>query len=252
MPALTLATEKARRPSQTAGDQGQEEARSSTPPRPSYSPVTPVFPHATLASRTSTSDQNSRLPDFTTEPSPVPISESDNPDAIALRSAISVLQMQRQQSLRDIRNLDKMKKAAVANPEAFAIELTAGSLSSRKTDGLLNLSPPLDESPDDDEMDFDTPQNSEKTSGDSDFGKIPFPQNVVRCPPINWAKYHIVGASLDKLHEEQRRRPSAGEPRRGEPPQRAPEHVVAAPYRPFVDKLEPAMRTRSGSKGKNG
>jgi len=71
----------------------------------------------------------------------------------------------------------------------------------------------------------------------------------VRTPPVNWAKYHIVGPPLDRMHEEQRRNPTLGELRRDEA-ERAPDHVVAAPYRPFVDKIEGSGRTRStGKKG---
>lgn len=81
------------------------------------------------------------------------------------------------------------------------------------------------------------------------FGVIPGPQNIVRTPPINWAKYHIVGESLDKLHEEQKARPIPGQPRRDGDPLRAPEHIIAAPYNPWSDKLSDSpMRTRSFSK----
>ena len=81
--------------------------------------------------------------------------------------------------------------------------------------------------------------------------EIPGSQNVVRAPPINWAQYHIVGESLDKLHEEQRRRPVGGEPvgeeeLRPKERDRAPEHVIARPYDPFVDKLP------SGGGGRRG
>ena len=76
------------------------------------------------------------------------------------------------------------------------------------------------------------------------FPPIPGPQNIVRCPPINWSKYHIVGESLDKLHEEQKIRPTNGEPSTDQDdskppgpstePSRAEEALVAAPLRPLA------------------
>jgi hypothetical protein len=80
----------------------------------------------------------------------------------------------------------------------------------------------------------------------SKFGHIPTPQNVVRMPPINWAKYQVVGEPLNRMHEEQLYRPTPGEPRR----ERAPEHVLAAPYRPLVDHLETPSRLGRPSKTK--
>ena len=92
----------------------------------------------------------------------------------------------------------------------------------------------------------------EKDGLESRFPKLPEPQNVFRCPPVNWAKYHVVGESLDKLHEEQMKRPSEGEPQveaalsqgqgagnimKGQVDHlgRAPESVIARPYSMFED-----------------
>ena len=244
-----------------------------TPPRPPYSPVTPVFAqlapvqpnngtghsivpppvsqaespteartaqfasqpqHGPSQMTTSSSSSTTTTPaQFATEPPPaVPISESENPDAIALRSAISILQMQKQQSLRDMYALDRMKKAAKADPERFARELAGGKLSGADR-GFLTL-----DHGEDDEEDSDGEgegNGSARMDQDDPFaslGKIPPPQNVVRMPPVNWAKYQIVGEPLDKMHAEQIRRPSTGEPLR------APEHILASPYRPLVDRLE--------------
>ncbi|KAK2764539.1 hypothetical protein FQN54_009234 [Arachnomyces sp. PD_36] len=256
-----------------------------TPPQPPYSPVTPILSTSALipppdsvvplpTASTSMFDTSTNNgggggdragdmgpPVFMQEPAPVPISESENPDAIALRSAISILQIQKQQSLRDIRTLDQMKKTAAAHPEEFVKQLTAGKLSSPDSGELLSFTPESTAQNAESEDAMETDDDKAETGGPQqpaseaqvDFGKIPKPQNVVRMPPINWAKYHIVGEPLDKLAEEQRRRPSPGEPRRDLPgeSQRAPEHFIAAPYRPFVDKIEPPMRTRSSNKGKN-
>jgi len=41
---------------------------------------------------------------------------------------------------------------------------------------------------------------------------LPTPQSVVRCPPINWAQYGVVGDSLEKLHAEQMAAPTPGVP----------------------------------------
>lgn len=89
--------------------------------------------------------------------------------------------------------------------------------------------------------------------------KIPQPQNIVRMPPINWAKYQIVGEPLEKMHQEQILRPSSGEPRpynydstqphpQQQQQQRSPEYVLAAPYRPLVDKLNSPGKGRGATK----
>jgi hypothetical protein len=96
----------------------------------------------------------------------------------------------------------------------------------------------------------DGPGDSKRTNPDgspaSPFGHIPVPQNVVRMPPINWAKYQVVGEPLDRMHEEQLYRPSPGQPSR----ERAPEHVLASPYRPLVDHLETPSRLGRPNKTK--
>lgn len=264
-----------------------------TPPRPPYSPVTPVMTHASLfaipgsegvisplstgqamlldqstshafpfvpqptenpsdESRTNMS-QSSSPTLFAPEPAPVPISESDNPDAIALRSAISILQIQKQQALRDIRALDKMKQAAAENPERFVQEILKGNTTASGNQmEIAHTQLPANKN-EKGRVYVDGQHQNERGTLNTGFGKIPKPQDVVRMPPINWAKYHIVGEPLDRLHEEQRRRPSPGEPRRDTPTliQRAPEHVIAAPYRPFTDRLDSPMKTRSSNKRKN-
>lgn len=233
---------------------------------------------ATFSQRQQQRQQQRQPPvSFIPEPSPVPISESDNPDAIALRSAITILQLQKQQSIRDIRTLEKIKRAAGADPERFAQELASGRLSRHDEGevgaGFVHF---RDEDNGEDEQDEEE-EGPQRKSGDeeekegSPFGKIPKFQNVIRMPPVNWAKYHIVGESLERLHEEQLKRPFGGEPRRGssvagvgagaggtetmpgsvsqqqhQQQERAPEYLLAAPYRPLVDKVE--SQTPSPSK----
>jgi hypothetical protein len=52
-------------------------------------------------------------------PPAVPIAESENTDVIALRSALSILQMQKQTATRDIRMLDRMRQTALEDPEGY-------------------------------------------------------------------------------------------------------------------------------------
>lgn len=199
--------------------------------RPSYSPVTPTSPQVSSGPDARNRDQPELVID---EPEPIPISLGENSDAIALKAALSILQLQKQQSLRDIRQLDRLKAAANSEPEAFVEALKAGKLSQMLPQAVVDVN-------DDDEDDGDNEKPAKVSGGsgklETGFGRFPRPQNVVRCPPINWAKYHVVGGSLDKLHEEQRRRPEPGSPSRDEYG-RPPEHVIAAPYRPFIDKLQ--------------
>ena len=100
------------------------------------------------------------------------------------------------------------------------------------------------------------PSFDEDAHDDAKFAPLPRPQNVFRMPPINWAKYHVVGDSLDKMHEEQRARPTLGQP--GQPNQPdsgppAPPYVMAAPYSPLKEGSQDQhpMQTRKGFK-KNG
>ncbi|KAL4942800.1 hypothetical protein BDV06DRAFT_156229 [Aspergillus oleicola] len=265
----------------TEENRPNEPFRPGTPPRPPYSPVTPVFAHltpvahpisngtshpivppATSPSPTSQAPppfnppsnpnpntiQSSRPPPipptFAPEPPPVPISESENPDAIALRSAISILQLQKQQSLRDIQTLEKMKVAAAEDPERFARKLAEGKLAPREKGWLIDFNH------DDEDKKGENEDSNMTEPGTKELGTLPAAQNVVRMPPVNWTKYQIVGESLDKMHEEQIRRPSVGQPRQDEGP--APEYMLASPYRPLVDKLESPTKAKGVNKSKKG
>ncbi|KAL4806349.1 hypothetical protein BDV18DRAFT_126225 [Aspergillus unguis] len=256
----------------TPENQDNEQQRPGTPPRPPYSPVTPVLNHISPVQNPSTTNGSHPIipppaspsptsqaplynpstlpppvpPTFAPEPSTIPISESENPDAIALRSAISILQMQKQQSLRDIRTLVKLKEAAAEEPEKFAQDLAEGKLSKKGQGGLIDFSHEDDEADEHGNGEDEDMPDTEAARG-SKFGTLPTPQNIVRMPPVNWAKYQVVGESLDKMHEEQLRRPSVGEPRRDEAP--APEYVLASPYHPLTDKLESPTKAK-GSKSK--
>lgn len=204
----------------------------------------------------------------------MPIQESDNSDVIALRSAIALLQLQKETGKRDIQTLLKLKQEAAADPEGFVAELVK-----RKAEDTHNgppvddlLSPTLrylagavtaDNTPsrqqdtsnttDDDQrapaVRGESDDDDEVIEDDSKFAAAPKPQNVFRMPPINWAKYQVVGPSLDKLHEEQRARPVQGQPFREDV--RAESYVMAAPYQSMTGEASAAihpMQTRKGSK----
>lgn len=305
----------------TVDEQQQRQRSSSqSPPRPPYSPITPVQTFASLVQQQQLGGNSSQPPTvappppprsgntaqtatttitprgtlpaapasappapvtFIDEPSPLPFSETDNTDAIALRAALSVLQLQKQQSERDIRGLERTKRAALEDPEGFVRELRAGRLGPPAAgDGMLNLTVGEGASDEEDgEMDVDplaaaaagAPRLAGEwaghgetegggESGRNKFGHLRPAQNVARMPPVNWAKYHVVGDALDRLHEEQRRMPTAGEPR-GAPvgvgrqlQQQQTEHAVLAPYSPFVDRVDASANTSASatSKAKGG
>ncbi|KAL8817753.1 MAG: hypothetical protein Q9191_008085 [Dirinaria sp. TL-2023a] len=235
-------------------DDHSHDEKPPSPIAPPYSPITPVMSTADLAS---TDEAYSYYPpaEAPKPPPPVPFSESDNPDAMALQSAISILQIQRQQSLQDMKTLQEQKLIATADPEGFARAVAAGELKTTRSGGVIDgLTLDLQEEElangdSDGTANLDEDDSNAQSHERSKFGAMPGLQKVVRCPPINWAKYHVVGEPLDRMHEEQRKRPTLGEPHVDEEPARAVEHVIAAPYNPWTDKLpETSMRTRSVTK----
>ncbi len=175
---------------------------------------------------------------------------------------MGILQIQRQQALRDLKTLEQQKGAALKDPEGFTAAVKDGRVRSREVRGVG----PYEGEEEEEEEDDDDDEGGGGGGGGRGGGdepasarekecrmEIPGSQNVVRAPPINWAQYHIVGSSLDKLHEEQRRRPVTGEPvfeeeLRPKERERAPEHVLARPYDPFVDKVG----TGGGGGGRRG
>jgi hypothetical protein len=233
----------------TASDRSGNRSKSPTPDRPPVSPLTPTASAAQLApvERTEPRPRPAPPPAATFRPQPpsVAISESENPDAIALRSAISLLQLQREKSKRDLKALEELKAAAVADPQAFVHSLqeqraqASQSHHDMLTPTLSGLTDSLG-SHDQDTNSADTRKDSTHMEAKPDppkFPAIPQPQNIVRCPPINWEKYHIVGEPLDKIHEEQKKWPGSAEPPRTKSGHRAPPYSVAAPYSPFTDGI---------------
>ncbi|KAJ4287936.1 hypothetical protein N0V90_011951 [Kalmusia sp. IMI 367209] len=241
--------------SSTPSDQRtRERSRSRSPNRPPVSPITPTVSAAQLAPP-GPSDARTRvvppLPPpvatFRQQPPSLSISESENPDAIALRSAISLLQLQREKSKRDLKALEELKAAAVSDPHGFVRSLQEQSTQAAKNPPNI-LTPTLSDIADLAASESAEGHNGENGAARQDsaevegsikdaakFPTVPQPQNVIRCPPVNWAKYHIVGEPLDKMHEEQKRYPGSAEPPRTKQGTRAPPHQVAAPYSPFTD-----------------
>lgn len=214
---------------------------SRSPEAPPYSPISPVMETTFL--NQDTAGQQQTLP---SQPPPMePFSESDNTDAIALRSAISILQIQRQQAIHDIQALERQRIAATADPEAFARVVATGKLKTVPSGVLEQAMTSLSKNEDNAISDEDTDMEDCPPEPASNFEDVPGPQNVVRCPPVNWAKYHILGEPLDKLHEEQKMRPSGGRPGMSEPEGRGEEHVIAAPYNPWKDKMQNTVKTRT-------
>jgi hypothetical protein len=77
----------------------------------------------------------------------------------------------------------------------------------------------------------------------------------VRCPPINWSQYAVVGDSLDRLHREQVSRPPQTSPAvytptggyefKGTAAAPADEYKgIAAPYNPLKDHIEKTSRPK--------
>ncbi|KAK5201492.1 hypothetical protein LTR16_002493 [Cryomyces antarcticus] len=202
---------------------------------------------------------------FIPRPAPLPFEQSSNTDVVALRATISLLQIQRDKAKRDILALQKIKDRAATDPAAYLRAVQAGSVVSSNThDGILGPTLTMYDFDDDDPDDPDARHtasaeaevaDSTDTSPVSSFSTthstapppttafppVPSPQNIVRMPPINWAKYAIAGAPLDALHAEAQRRPDFA---------RAPDHVFAAPWSPFADRADDDLRRDSAYGGR--
>jgi hypothetical protein len=168
------------------------------------------------------------------------------------------LQLQARKATADIQSLQAVKEQAIKDPEGFARAVASGEVVS-KGDSLFAPSR------DDEDMDEDEDEQANQEQAHQEqamkdgktWPKLPTPQNVVRCPPVNWNQYAVVGESLDKLHADQQARPTEGMPQRlghdgqlsyGGDGQRRPADLgVAAPYNLGRDKIE-KMSTRKGGK----
>ncbi|KAH8200711.1 hypothetical protein TruAng_005100 [Truncatella angustata] len=256
--------------------------RKSSPERPKVEPLTPPLgpvqfppPRQSHAYPGHPEQQTAIAP-----PAPEPIDFGNNPDVLALQSAISILQLQSAKSKRDMVVLQKAKEAALADPEAFVKDLGAGKVHM----GGTGLAASLGEDDDDDEDSSEDEAENATGAVKSEPGatavdtkpklkprrekpeskpwsQLPNKQNVVRMPPINWSQYAVVGESLDRLHREQVSRPSQGTPAtisadgmfvfQGAGRQEE-NRGIAAPYDPLRDKLpvkKPKTRTPSRQQG---
>ncbi|KAI1356501.1 hypothetical protein F5Y01DRAFT_267556 [Xylaria sp. FL0043] len=262
--------------------QPQASSRSSSPVRPTYSPITPPLKATTFPPRPTYTHSSHVDATAAPAPAPEPIDFDSNPDVLALKSAISILQMQRRKAERDMATLDHVKRSALAEPETFLQDLKSGRIHA-EGGGLFAGDARDEESDRDSDSDSDgdgekPDQNREETrptqpqtssaaaaersnikpdpgakkAGPPPWASIPKPQNVVRCPPINWSQYAVVGESLDKLHNEQVQRPAQGTPAMltsdggfefkggagGGIGKQEPYLGVAAPYAPGKDKID--------------
>lgn len=226
----------------TPPDQDASGRRPPTPTAPPYSPITPPVSFSQLAGH----DQQVVRPHGQAHsqlPPPIPISESDNPDAIALRATLGVLQVQRQRALSDLKQLERQKQLATSDPRAFVARLAKGEIEQSHPDPVGSTDGNTDTTTDEpthrttraDDHDPDAGKSAGRR--DESFGPLPGPQAVVRCPPVNWAQYGVVGEALDGMHEEQRRHPSSTRPDADEVEGTGNGHVIAAPYNPWTDHL---------------
>ncbi|RPA89894.1 hypothetical protein L873DRAFT_1831863 [Choiromyces venosus 120613-1] len=103
-----------------------------------------------------------------------------NTDSIALSSALRLLILQRERAKRDIQILEQLRTEALDAPVEFM-------------NALSLKSPPSPTSP--------TSSTSTSPSG----VRLPKPQEIYKCPPIEWEKYRILPTPLERLHEEQKR-----------------------------------------------
>jgi hypothetical protein len=169
-----------------------------------------------------------------------------------------------------------VKDAALQNPEAFVEDLASGRIRGHG-DPLFPQAGDDDEDSSSDEsaddsalkdttegatasegsqatvMDVDSSASGKKAKPKTKQPKqpwadLPRPQNIVRCPPINWSQYAVAGDSLDRLHAEQQARPSQGQPAvmgpggtfefRAGGENQVEFTGIAAPYTPGRDRLD--------------
>jgi len=280
MPALTLLTadtmSTSSSPASSRNDASQytshasatpQESTSLSPLRPPYSPISPMLSatHFDLNTPSQQQQQHQQQPlrtfahaqpDATfIAPPAAPLETIDfdsNPDALAVKSAISILQIQQKKAIEDIRTLHQIKQTALQDPASFLTALKTGEL---KTDQDA-LFPAMDENYDDEDDDHNggAREDGEKDAqGDTDmlngapssgktpvsFPPIPRAQKFVKTPAINWAQYGIIGPSLDKIHEDQLQKPPEGAPAQLSPDG----HVVGGYATTESERREPPIQS---------
>ncbi|KAI0125925.1 hypothetical protein BJ170DRAFT_454342 [Xylariales sp. AK1849] len=270
-PTPAKAQVSAAQPSRTTADSRPpaSKPRSSPPQRPVVEPLTPPLkPQQFPPPRQSHAYSSySTAQTVIAAPAPEPIEFDSNPDVLALKSAMSILQMQSAKARRDMVTLQNTKKAALEDPEAFLADLGAGKVGAGERWSA-------DEADNDDESSSDEESNGDATMdgiqkhakeggavgsapdaidlddpvrGPKPWDNLPVAQNIVRMPPINWNQYAVAGESLDKLHSDQLSRPTQGVPATVKPDgmyefrgagKQEQVSGIAAPFNPLKDKLD--------------
>ncbi|KAL6869074.1 hypothetical protein ACO1O0_000397 [Amphichorda felina] len=180
-------------------------SRSASPERPPMSPITPTetpstpVPSSSSAAAAAAAVATPGAPTSTIPPAadlthsshpsqqpaqpappPEPIDFDDNADAIALRSAISILQLQRKKADQHIRLLHAHGADAATDPARFVAQLDAAQRAG--------------------------------STADLPWKDAFVPQSIAHLPQINWDQYAIVGEPLEALHREQVNNPPETEP----------------------------------------
>ncbi|TQS39211.1 hypothetical protein Golomagni_00267 [Golovinomyces magnicellulatus] len=255
MPSLTLNNS----PQNNVASKTIESLSSSPTGSPPVSPITPTLGNPCSVSKNATQTRFASpqtLQTKITPPSPKPINFNENIDVLALKSTISILQLQKATATRDIKTLQRIKIRALQNPQEFARALISGEIKTR-SDPLFHPGSNFDQCDQDvssNSIDQNDHQFPRPITGS--WEKLPAPQNIVRAPPINFAQYAVVPDSLDKLHSDQISRPSEGIPRHigpegdyidmGEGNRRECDMGVAAPYQPSRDKIANTSLRKNG------
>ncbi|KAI5850194.1 hypothetical protein DFP73DRAFT_472867 [Morchella snyderi] len=108
---------------------------------------------------------------------------STNTDSIALRSTLRLLMLQRERARNDIQTLEELRLQALDKPVEFIEYIQELATAGHPT------------------------KRNGKRAAFAATKDLPKPQEIYRCPTIEWQKYHVLGAPLEKLVEEQQRRP---------------------------------------------
>lgn len=216
---MPLTIKPPRRPSTSESSSGAypnsyTPSRDASPVPPLASPISPKVQPAKPALAAQTAQHhNVELID---KPPSKPFSSEDATDAIALRAAISSLQFQRKKAEEDVKTLQRIRDDALARPDEFQKHVVETAMKQTKKPTKFDVNAEEDE------------EEESNGNGRQAFPPIPEPQDVVRCPPIDWAKYNVVGEPLDRMHNVQQRVANGQERGSG----------VAVQYDPAVDKLE--------------
>ncbi|KAF8251423.1 hypothetical protein K440DRAFT_539507 [Wilcoxina mikolae CBS 423.85] len=127
----------------------------------------------------------------TTSDVPVPDPGGLSADGIALRSTLRLLMLQRDRAKRDIHSLEEMREAALKEPLEFVEFIQSQKAAARGRGSRTNSG---------------SDNNNNKKLNIFAGKELPKPQEIYKCPNIEWSQYKILGAPLDALHEKHLRR----------------------------------------------